>query len=72
MAELVEHLSPAIGRLGDSDFTGSNHGQVKTNDFKIDTGRFLARCSTLLEYGKDWLAQCQDNVTDWDIRSWCW
>ena len=21
---------------------------------------------------KDWLAQYQDNVTTWDIRSWCW
>ena len=20
----------------------------------------------------DWLAECHDNVTDWDIRSWCW
>ena len=28
--------------------------------------------ATLLGYGKDWLAQCQDNVTEWDIRSWCW
>ena len=22
-------------------------------------------------YGKDWLAGCQDNVTEWNIRSWC-
>ena len=21
--------------------------------------------------GKDWLAQCQDNVTEWDIGLWC-
>ena len=21
---------------------------------------------------KDWLAQSQDNVTEWDIRPWCW
>ena len=20
----------------------------------------------------DWLAQCQDNVIEWDNRSWCW
>ena len=32
----------------------------------------LARCSALLEKGKDWLAQHQDNVIEWDIGSWCW
>ena len=25
----------------------------------------------LLGYGKDRLAQCQDSMTEWDIRSWC-
>ena len=35
---------------------------------KIDTCCFLARHLTLLGYGKDGLAQCQDNVTEWDIR----
>ena len=20
----------------------------------------------------DWLAQWKDNITEWDIRSWCW
>ena len=24
----------------------------------------------IISMGKDWLAQCQDNVTEWDIRSW--
>ena len=28
--------------------------------------------SALLWKGKDWLAQCQDNATEWDIRLWCW
>ena len=37
------------------------------NDLKIDT--CLTRRSA---YGKDWLAKCQDNVTDCDMRSWCW
>ena len=23
-------------------------------------------------FGIIWLAQYQDNVTEWDIRSWCW
>ena len=27
---------------------------------------------TLLGEGKDWLAQCQEHVTELDIRSWCW
>ena len=29
-------------------------------------------CSVLQGYGKDWLSQCQDNVTEWEIGSWCW
>ena len=33
---------------------------VQTNDFKIDTCCFLVWHSALL--GKDWLAQCEDNV----------
>ena len=47
-------------------------GQVKPMMYKIDTRYFLAWCSALLGYGKDWLAQCQDNVVEWDIRSLCW
>ena len=32
---------------------------------------FLARCSELLGLGKDWLAQCQDNMTEWrDGAGW--
>ena len=48
----------------------------QTNVFKIDACRFLARCLALLGEDKDKertrrgpLAQCQDNVTEWDIRS---
>ena len=44
----------------------------KTNDFKFDTCSFVARCSVLFGKDRDWLAQCQDIVTDWDIRSLCW
>ena len=44
----------------------------QTNDFKFDTCRSLAWHSTLLGWGKDWLVQCQNNVTEWDSRSWCW
>ena len=38
---------------------------------EIDTCRFLARCSALLGLVMDWLVQCQDNVTEWAIKSWC-
>ena len=43
--------------------------------YKIDTCCFLARVarrSALLGYGNDWLVQCQDTVTELDIRSWSW
>ena len=46
-------------------------GQVKPVTYKVDTCHFLAWCLALIGYGKDWLAQCQDNGTEWDIRSWC-
>ena len=39
---------------------------------KMYTCQFLAKCSVLLGEDKDWLTQCQDKVTDWDIKSWCW
>ena len=53
------------------DPAGSNPGQVKSMTLKIALCRFLAWCSALLGSGKDWLAQCQDNATAWDCRSWC-
>ena len=46
---------------------GSNRPSRQTNDFKIDSCHFLAYHSALLGWDKDWLAQCQDNVTEWDI-----
>ena len=44
---------------------------LKTKDVKVDTCCFLARHFVLLEQGKNWLTQGQDNVTEWDIKSWC-
>ena len=41
----------------------------QTEDFKIDTCLFLARHSALLRLGKDWLAQCKDNVIEWDSNA---
>ena len=37
---------------------------------KVDPCHFLCRHLELLWYGKDWFAQCQDNVTEWGARSW--
>ena len=48
-----------------------NLSQVKPMTYKIDTCHFLAWCLVLIGWGKDWLAQYQKNVTEWDIRSWC-
>ena len=45
-------------------------GRVKPMTYKIASCRFLARQSILVGHGKDWLAQCQDTVTGWDIRLW--
>ena len=44
---------------------------VKSMTYQIDTCRFIALYSALLGDAKDWLVQCQENVTEWDIRSWC-
>ena len=42
----------------------------RANGFKIDTCCFLARSLVLLRKGKHWLVQCQDNMTEWNIRYW--
>ena len=46
-------------------------GRVKRMMYKIDTRHFLVWSLALIGQGKDWLAQCDDNVTVWDIGSWC-
>ena len=43
-----------IGEFGPCEF---EHWSSKTNDLKIYTCCFLARCLALLGQGKDWLAQ---------------
>ena len=48
-----------FGRSGSPNLMGSS----QTKDFKIDSCHFLVRRSALLGQGKDWLAQCQHNVT---------
>ena len=44
----------------------------QTNDVKIDTCHSIAWHSALLGSGKDWLAQCQNNLTECDSRSSHW
>ena len=39
-------------------------GRVKQMTYKVDTCPFLAWQSVIIEYSKDWLIQCQDNVTE--------
>ena len=59
-----------IGRFGPHAL---EHWSNQTNNFKMYACRFLARPLALLGYGKEWLAQFEDNVTEWDIGSlyWC-
>ena len=56
-----------FGRSGDSDLVGSNPGQVKPMTLKMILVASLDMYLALLGYGKDWLTQCQDNISEWDI-----
>ena len=38
----------------------------------MDTCRLTIYYLALLAYTKDWLAKCQDIVSEGVIRSWCW
>ena len=71
MAEYVERSSP-VWRDRGFESAVSNSGWVKFMTYKLNRCRFLARCSALLGKGEDCLAQCQDNVIEWDISSWWW
>ena len=66
MSELVEH-DPHVLEIGSLAL-----GQVKAMTDNIDTPCFLAWQLVLIGQGKDWVAQCQDNVTEYDIGSPCW
>ena len=65
MAELVEH------RRAVKESRRLVPGQVKPMTYTIDICRFLTWHSELLALDKDWLTQCPDNVTEWDIGSRC-
>ena len=60
-----------FGRSGEFRSHGFEHWSIQTNVLEMYIYRFLARHPALLGWGKDWLAQCQDNVTELGIRSWC-
>ena len=47
------------------------HTRVEQMTYNIDTCHFLDWWSALIVCIKGWLAQCRDNVTKWDIESWC-
>ena len=66
---IFEGLSPVFVDRGIRTY-GFEPWLSQTNDFKNYTCRFLARRSALLGEDKDWLAQCQDNTTEQDIRLW--
>ena len=70
MTEWVEWGSASrFGEIGGFKSIWFKPWWSQTNDFKIDTCRFLARQLALLGSGKDWSAQCQDNVTEWASAS---
>ena len=50
------------GRLGTLNPTESNQQLTKLISFG----------SASIGYGNYWLVQYQDNVTEWEIRPWCW
>ena len=57
----MEHSSHVLGDRG-SGLHRFESWSSQTNDLKIDTCRFQARCSGLLGSSEDSLAQCQDNL----------
>ena len=50
--------------LASTSYMGLNLYRVKPITDKIGTYRCLAWCAALIGWGKDWLVQCQDNVTE--------
>ena len=54
-----------------AESNSAGFGLTHKMTYKIDTSRSLAWYSPLLGYGRDWLAQYHDNVTEWEIGSWC-
>ena len=49
-----------------------NSPSSQTDDLQNLYSSFPNQALALLGKDNVWLVQCQDNVTDWDIRSWSW
>ena len=49
----------------------SNPSRIKLMIYRIDNCNYLAWCSVLIGSDQNCLVQHQDNVTVWDIMSWC-
>ena len=73
-----------FGEIGNLNFKGSKFEiwSSQTKDLNIDTCRLIQVVMLRVTmnpsnnqasgaWGKDWLAHCQHNVTEWDIWSWC-
>ena len=68
-------LTERSGRIGREQASSAEGWEfdptrVKAMNYKIDTCHYIAQRLVRLEWGKDWLAQFQDNVAEWDIGSW--
>ena len=74
MTELVERPSLILGDRG--ILTSQVRNLVESNQWLKNL--YLSLPKQVLHiirigYGqKLWLAQCQDNVTEWDVSLWCW
>ena len=50
----------------------SNPGRVKIMTYNLDTYNTVEWRASLVEEGRDCLSQCEDNVTESQIRPWGW
>ena len=64
LAESLGHM-PCVWEIW-----SSVPGRVKPMTCKIDTCRYLVRW--MFDINRIRFAQCQDNMAEWDIGSWCW
>ena len=68
MAESVDRPSPTL-RVHGIQTQGFEPWSSQTHDLKPDSCHNIAKLSALLGEGKNCLAQYQDNVAEWHIRS---
>ena len=51
---------------------GFNPSRVKNQCHKNAFSSLPSQALGIIRIGQGPLAKCQDNVTEWDITSWCW